>query len=180
MLDTIKTRRSIRKFTEEDVDAAAVSRIIEMGTWAPSGHNNQPWRFLVIRDPALKEALSGLTSSGRIIREAPVSIAVFLDRDASYHRVKDIQAMGACIQNMLLAIHHMGLGGVWIGGILDNREAAERILGVPDACELMAVVSLGHPAQKKGPGSRAPLDRVILPAPQRAGEAGKEATADRG
>ena len=169
MLDTIRTRRSIRKFTEEPVEDEMVSRIMEMGTWAPSGHNNQPWRFVVIRDASLKEALAALTSSGSIIRQAPVSIAVFLENEVGYDRVKDLQAMGACIQNMLLAIHHTGLGGVWLGGILENRETVERILNVPGTCELMAIVALGHPARRKGRGTRRPVRKVTLPCPRPAG-----------
>jgi nitroreductase len=70
--------------------------------------------------------------------------------------------MGACIQNMLLAIHHLGLGAVWLGEILNNREAVEKILDVPESCELMAVVALGHPAEPRGKGSRRALARVII------------------
>jgi nitroreductase len=144
------------------VDDATVRTIIEMGTWAPSGLNNQPWRFVVVRDRGLREELGKQSRYSKIIAAAPVCIAVFLDNGRSYDRVKDIQAVGACIQNMLLAIHHLGLGGVWLGEILKNREAVERLLTVPEGYELMAVVALGHPAEKGGSGSRNPIEEVIL------------------
>lgn len=162
VLEEIRGRRSIRKFTQEDVDEGVVRTIIEMGTWAPSGLNNQPWRFVVVRDGDVRDALSRLTRYSKIIQGAPVCIAVFLDNGESYDRVKDIQAVGACIQNMLLAIHHLGLGGVWLGEILKNRGSVERLLEVPESCELMAVVALGHPAEKRGSSSRKSLDEVVL------------------
>lgn len=162
MLEAIKDRRSIRKFTPEAVDDETIDLIIEMGTWAPSGLNNQPWRFVVVKDPETLGDLSRQTSYGHIIRNAPVALAVFLDNSASYDRVKDIQAMGACLQNMLLAVHGLGLGGVWLGEILKNRTKVEALLGVPDTMELMAVVCFGRPAEKGGTGVRMPLDQVIL------------------
>ncbi|UCF57265.1 MAG: nitroreductase family protein, partial [Deltaproteobacteria bacterium] len=113
MLEEIKSRRSIRKFTADDVDDQTLNQIIEMGTWAPSGLNNQPWKFVIVRNQDLRMELSRQTRYAHIIRGAPVCIAVFLDNAQSYDRVKDIQAMGACIQNMLLTIHHLGLGAVW-------------------------------------------------------------------
>ncbi len=162
MLEEIKTRRSIRRFTADEIDDQQINKIIEMGTWAPSGLNNQPWKFMVVRDKHLKEALASQTKYASVIQGAPVCIAVFLDNSQSYDRVKDIQAVGACIQNMLLTIHNLGLGGVWLGEILKNREAVEESLEVPESCELMAVIALGHPAEEKGEGSRRPLDEVIL------------------
>jgi nitroreductase len=162
MLDVIRNRRSIRKFKSDPVEDATVDRVIEMGTWAPSGLNNQPWKFVVVRDADLREKLARQTKYGHIIRSAPLCIAVFLDEAESYNRVKDIQAVGACIQNMLLAIHHLDLGAVWLGEILNQREAVEKVLGVPESCELMAVVALGRPGESRAGGSRRPMEEVIL------------------
>ena len=131
MLEEIKSRRSIRKFTSAEVDEQTIDTIIEMGTWAPSGLNNQPWKFVVVREKETLNKLSRHTVYSHIIKNAPACIAVFLDNKTSYHREKDIQAIGACLQNMLLAIHHLGLGGVWLGEILKNREQVEKLLEVP-------------------------------------------------
>ena len=162
MLEEIKTRRSIRRFTNDEVDDKTIDLIIEMGIWAPSGLNNQPWKFVVIRDQHIRDEVSSQTKYSTIIQGAPVCIAVFLDNSQSYDRVKDIQAVGACIQNMLLTIHDLGLGGVWLGEILKNKESVEKILKVPEGCELMAVVALGHSEERKGAGSRKPLGEVII------------------
>lgn len=162
MLEEIKSRRSIRTFTSAEIADQTIDIIIEMGTWAPSGLNNQPWKFVVVKEKEMLNKLSQQTQYSHIIKSASACIAVFLDNKTSYHRGKDIQAIGACLQNMLLAIHHLGLGGVWLGEILKNREQVEKLLEVPDGVELMAVVALGHPAEKAGKGTRKPLDQVII------------------
>jgi len=115
ILQGIFSRRSIRRYSSEEVVEADLLAIVRAGAWAPSGLNNQPWRFVICRDAALREALAGLTRYGRIVRQAPAVIAVFLDREVMYHEMKDHQAMGACLQNMLLAAHGLGLGAVWLG-----------------------------------------------------------------
>ena len=162
MLETIKTRRSIRTYTSEPVDNPVIDQIIEMGTWAPSGLNNQPWKFVVVKDRAILDKIAEQTSYSKIIKGAPVCIAVFLDQDLIYDRVKDILSIGACIENMMLAIHTLRLGGVWLGEILKNRKNVEKILGVPETCELMAVIALGHPDEQKGGGTRKPLSDVVI------------------
>ncbi len=162
VLDAIYRRRSVRQFTADPVDEKTVLEIIRAGTWAPSGLNNQPWRFVIIRSPEKRAALADLTKYGEIIRQAPVVIAVFIDKEAMYHEVKDHQAIGACIQNMLLAIYSLGLGGVWLGEILKNAQKVRELLELPENLELMAVVALGHPAHRKQVSSRKPLDDVIL------------------
>ncbi len=162
VIEVIKTRRSIRKFQEKQLDEETIKKIIEMGTWAPSGLNNQPWKFVIVKDKEMKDKLAEKTRYSHIIKNAPVCIAVFLDNSQSYDRVKDIQAIGACIQNMLLTVHAFGLGGVWLGEILNRKEEVEKLLEVPSELELMAVVALGYPAESGGKGQRKPLEEVII------------------
>jgi nitroreductase len=162
VIEAIKSRRSIREFTDDVVDDKALEEIIDAGRWAPSGLNNQAWRFIVVRDAGTKEKLSGLTHYGSIINNAPVLIAVFLDRNEMYDLTKDVQSIGACIQNMLLAIHSMGLGAVWLGEILRKKESVNSVLGAPDPFELMAVVAIGHPVRKKRESERKELRSLVF------------------
>lgn len=163
VIEAIKARRSIRQFTKESITEEVVNQILESGLCAPSGKNNQPWKFAVVRDMALKDSLAGLTQSRSIIEGAPVCIAVFLDQSRVYDRTKDVQAIGACIQNMLLTIHSMGLGGVWLGEILKNKEKVGKLLGASEDLELMAVVAFGHSSKRSGRGERDPFEeRVFL------------------
>jgi len=154
IVEAIRGRRSVRQYSGETVSDEVVNAVLESGSWAPSGKNNQPWKFAVIRDRVLKESLASLTHSGSIIREAPVCIAIFLDHSRVYDRTKDVQAVGACIQNMLLSIHSMELGGVWLGEILKNKEKVRELLNGGEDLELMAVVAFGHPAKRSTGGER--------------------------
>ncbi len=162
ILGIIKSRRSIREFDSSPVPEEALEKILDAGRWAPSGLNNQPWRFAIIRDAALKDIFSRLTHYSLIVKGSQVLIAVFLNTSASYDRTKDLQAIGACIQNMLLEAHSLGLGGVWLGEILKNREQIEEILAMKKDLELMAVIALGVPAKSPKNGKRKELKDLIV------------------
>jgi nitroreductase len=161
-LECIKSRRSVREFTDEPVTAAELRQVIEAGCWAPSGLNNQPWRFAVVRDETVRAQLAGLTKYGHIVSAAPVCIAVLCDRRVMYNDVKDHQSMGACLQNMLLASHAMGLGAVWLGEILNRAAEVNTLLGLPESLELMAVVALGHPQPATRTSSRKETASLIV------------------
>lgn len=163
VLDVIFKRRSIRKYTDEPVTAEEVKELIEAAIWAPSGKNNQPWRFLAVRgDDPRREALAGCTHYSRIVREAPALIGVFLDRRAMYNDMKDHQAAGAAIQNMLLAAHAKGLGAVWLGEIVNQSGKVMDVLELdPGRYWFMALIAVGRPAQK-GSSSRKPQAEFMI------------------
>lgn len=162
VLDAIFSRRSVRKYLDDPVDSGTLQAILEAGRWAPSGLNNQPWRFAVVRHPETKNEIAAQSRYREIIRNAPVIIAVFIDNAESYDRVKDCQAIGACLQNMYLATHALGLGGVWLGEILKNKEAVAEILEAPESYELMAVFALGHPKHRQQTSQRKPLAELVF------------------
>lgn len=162
ILETIKSRRSIRKFGESPVSEDQLEKILEAGRWAPSGLNNQPWRFAVIRDDGLRDKFSRLTHYSGIIKSSQLLITVFLDNSVSYDRTKDVQAAGACIQNMLLEAHSLGLGGVWLGEIIRSKEQIREMLGLKKDLELMAVIALGSPAESPKDGKRKELRDLIV------------------
>ena len=162
IMKAIHERRSVRHFTDAPVSRDLIMTAIEAASWAPSGLNNQPWRFAIIRDKPMKEALAALTKYSNILKSASVLIAVFLDKEASYDYTKDCQAIGACLQNLLLSLHSMDLGAVWIGEILKNKERVIEILDLPERLELMAVVAVGHPASRNQKSNRRPIEELIL------------------
>jgi nitroreductase len=162
LLEGIYTRRSVREFVEQPVEREQLLEIINAGTWAPSGLNNQPWRFVIVWGADVKKELGKQTKYGFVIERAPVCIAVFADRKVMYNDVKDHQAVGACIQNMLLAAHGLGLGAVWLGEILKNAEGVRMLLGLPKEMELMAVVAIGHPTARIHSSNRKAVSEVLL------------------
>jgi len=144
------------------VDDEQLREIIRAGIWAPSGKNNQPCRFVIIRRTATREALAALTVYSRVVLAAPALVAVYLDTSAMYDEVKDHQAAGACLQNMLLAAHALGLGAVWLGQILKNKDKVNTVLDVPERYDLMAVVAIGHPRHRNQQSTRKSIDECLL------------------
>lgn len=162
ILEAIYSRRSIREYTEEKVSADDLKEIIRAGIWAPSGLNNQPWRFVIIQEDTIREKLSKTTHYSHIILGAPALVAVYLDKNVMYDDVKDHQAAGSCIQNMLLAVEALGLGAVWLGQILKKKNEVNTILGLSEDYDLMAVLAIGHPAHRNQKSNRKDLDDFIL------------------
>jgi nitroreductase len=162
LLTAIKNRRSVREFTKQPVEAHHVREILHAGIWAPSGLNNQPWRFVLISAPERRTRLAELTHYASIVLAAPLLIAVYLDQEKMYDALKDQQAAGACIQNMLLAAHALQLGAVWLGQILKNKEKVNEVLEVSSRYDLMALLAVGHPQHSKQSSQRLPLEDFIL------------------
>ncbi len=155
VLKAIQERRSVRRFTPEPLTREQIQTILEAGRWAPSGKNTQPWRFVVVETLTKREELATLAPQGGTVATAPVTLAVLLDRNAGYDPLKDVQGIGAAIENMLLAVHALRLGACWMGKTRDTR--IEALIGAKDHEDLMAIIPIGHPAESPRSPDRQPL-----------------------
>lgn len=162
--DTVlRDRKSVRAYTGAAVEADKMRQILAAGSLAPSGKNGQPWRFgIVQKDKALLRQISALTAYDEFVRTADALLFVFLYKPDSYHYIKDTQAVGACIENMLLQCTALGLGACWIGEILNRDLFVKRLLGLDHAYDLMAMLSVGYPAQPAAPPRKKGLDELTL------------------
>jgi nitroreductase len=143
-IEFITSRKSTRNFIFEKLKRETIENILECGRWAPSGLNNQPWRVCIAEHPSLKKMLGEFTKYGGILESAYYDLVIFLDLDRAYNRVKDLQAIGAFMENILLGAHALGVGAVWIGEILKNKEKLNEIFKLStDKYELMGVIALG-------------------------------------
>jgi nitroreductase len=162
ILDTIRNRRAIRQYKKEAPAEDEIKKVLEAGRWAPSGMNNQPWRFWVIKDNKKKDGLARFTKYGDTIKEAPAVIVVCMDTADSYNRDKDLMAIGACIQNMLLEAHSIGLAACWLGEILNKKSQVHEYLHLDDDLELMAVIAMGYSDEDLTEISRKPLKSLLI------------------
>ena len=164
VLDGIGQRRSVRSFTKVQIERDKIDAILEAGTLAPSGKNGQPWRFFVVqREKDLLRRIAEQTVYQAWVSEADCLILVFLDREKSYHEIKDAQAVGACMENMLLAAEELGIGACWNGEILRNAEEVRRMCTLAERYQLMALLVLGYAKEKPQERTpRLPLSEVIL------------------
>ena len=162
LLDIIRQRRSIREYKKEMPPKSDIDKILEAGRWAPSGLNNQPWRFLVIDDKKKKDGLSKFTKYADTIKEAPLVMVICMDIADSYNRDKDLMAIGACIQNMNLEAYSLGLGTCWLGEILNKKQEVKKYLNLDEDLELMAVLTVGYPDEDITEGGRKVLKNLMI------------------
>lgn len=150
VLAAIRTRRSIRAYTDEPVAEADIKEILTAAMYAPSGGDQQPWRFVVVDDPKLLEAIPTLHPHAAMAAKAPLAILVCADRAAEVKTSGYLpQDCAAAVQNMLLAAHALGLGAVWcsVHPKEDRQERFNRLFGLPEGVTAMALVVIGRPAQ---------------------------------
>lgn len=158
VLEAIKTRRSIRKYKEDAVPENTLTQILEAGRWAPSASNMQAREFVVLRDASIREAVAGATSMGKFLAMAPLGIVVVIDPKISNNPIED----GAvATQNMLLAIHSLGLGGCWIGAYnLSWERNVKAMLNIPKEKRLLSIIAFGY-SDDKATSSRKELSEMV-------------------
>lgn len=157
-LSYITGRRSIRKYLYRQVEEVHIRRLLEAAMAAPSAVARDPWRFVVVRDQAVRDAIADGLKNGQMLRGAPLGIVVCGDRSAAHGEEAGsmLQDCSAAIENMLIAAHMLGLGAVWLGvHPRPEREAhLRKVLGIPEEITPVAVVSIGYPDEEKEPRTR--------------------------
>ncbi len=167
ILENIKSRRSIRAFTDAPIDPADLDRIVEAGLWAPSARGLQTWQFTVLTDRAriseLASAIAGQLQRdpARYTMYDPAALILASNDRENPHGMLDCSC---ALQNMFLAAHSLGLGSVWINqlrGICDETEIRPLLdsLGVPPDHLVWGMAALGHPA---GPTPEAPPRKGVV------------------
>lgn len=157
-IENIKSRRSIRKYEGKEIPNEILMDILDCGRLAPSAHNSQLWRFVVITDKEIKEKLTSMCRNGKFINNAYAVIAVFYDKEAKF-RVEDASAT---TQNMMLAAWEHGIGSCWIGSYeRDHSKETEELLKCPDNYELITMFTLGYPAETRDARKKRELEEIV-------------------
>ena len=162
MIDAILRRRSIRKYTQEDVSEDDELSLLEAGMTAPSAGNERPWHFVVVRE---RDRLDGITSfqpHSAMLKEAPMAILVCGDTTLEKYPGFWPQDCAAATENMLIEAQHLGLGACWLGiyPVEDRVKAMREYMGMPPHVMPFCLVAVGHPGEKKNGASRFDPARV--------------------
>jgi len=166
--DVVRTRRSVRSFKAEPVPDEVLGKVLEAVRIAPSGSNRQPWRFIVVKNEAVKQKLIPACGDQKWLAEAPVIVVacgqIFDWNRGSYmgeHSVLVDVSIG--MTHLILGARNEGLGTCWIG-FFDNAEV-KKVLGVPEGWNVVGVTPLGYPkAGEKAftePGPRKQLSEIV-------------------
>ena len=153
--ETVRRRRSVRKYSDKPVPEEAITRCLEAARLAPSWRNGQPWRFIVVRE---RETIQRLVRANYLagavnwwLKDVPVLVVACAEPresgskgDLSYYLV-DV-AIG--LEHFVLAATAEGLGTCWIGGFDEDR--VREVLGIPSHIRVVALTPLGYPAEERG------------------------------
>ncbi len=162
LFEAIHGRRSIRRFTDRAVSDADVKTILRAAMAAPSAGNQQPWQFVVVRDRATLDRVKELNPYAAMASHAPLGILVCGDLSLESFEGFWVQDCSAAVQNLLLAVHALGLGGVWTGihPMEDRVGGFQALFGLPRRVVPLALAVIGHPARTPRSEDRYRPDRV--------------------
>jgi len=146
-MNSIFYRRSIRNFTDKDVECEKIERILRAAMQAPSAHNFKPWEFIVVESEEKKNDISKMSPNATPAGKSKVSIVILgntklVEKDDMWLQ----QDLGAAIQNMLLQIVEEGLGGVLLGFYpeMERVNKMKRYFNLPEHIIPFGVVAFGY------------------------------------
>ena len=152
LLEIMRSRRSVRRYTDEKISDADLKQIVTAALLAPSGHSKYPCEFIVVKNRELLDKMSRCRKAvAKMLTEASAAIVVVADKDKSDTFVED-----SCVamMNMELLATSLGIGNCWIQ--VRNREAEDDssseeflrgLLNFPENFACQAILSLGYPAR---------------------------------
>lgn len=168
----ISARRSVRKYEDRPVEREKTNACLEAARLAPSACNSQPWHFVVLDDPEIKnafckEAFSGVYAMSKWAEKAPVLIAVisdagnFTSRIGNFFRRTEFYLVdqGISCEHLVLRAQDLGLGSCWIGWL--NADKAARFLKLPKSKKVEHLISLGYPAESPAPRPRKSFEEIV-------------------
>ncbi len=153
VLKPLFARRSIRQFSDQDLDDACIRDLLSAAMAAPSAVAKDPWRFVVVRGQTTRNDIAALLPNGGMLAQAPVGIIVCGDIEAAHGGELSflLQDCSAAIENLLLAASMLGLGACWLGvhPRQERIDGIRRILAIPDHVVPVSAIALGHPGEQK-------------------------------
>ena len=154
-VSTILTRTSIRAFEDRAVDAQTVELLLKAGMAAPSCVNLQPWEFLVLTTPEAREKVVRGLGCNEFAAMASVIIIPCANLQKTFEGDTGnwMADLSAATENILLAAHSLGLGGVWIGGWPNEGRMAglAREFNLPEHIVPVSILPIGYPAESPAP-----------------------------
>lgn len=172
LTELIMARASTRAFDGRSVPREVIREIVEAARWAPSACNAQPWRFVAVTDPALREAvaLKGLGGAvpNRWARQAGAFLVACAERRLFPHRLAEPLAgisyhqvdLGIAMEHAVLRATELGVGSCYIGWF--RERPLRHLLGLPRAWKIICILALGYTAVRPPPRERLPLEDILF------------------
>ena len=156
VFEAARTVLAVREYRDDPVPEEVVRRVVQAGRLTGSSQNGQPWHFVVVTDRDTLRRLGSAIRSGRYVADAPLALAVAVERRNRF----GLSDASRAIQSMILTAWDEGVGSNWTG--FTGMEEVRTILRIPDAYDVVAVVPFGYPTARTGKGRkrRRPLEQV--------------------
>jgi nitroreductase len=154
--ETIRNRRSIRKYKTKEIPQEDLLRVLEAARLAPSGANRQPFQLIVVTDTEKKKGLVPLCKNQHFVEEASVFIAGVDDPQQKWNRVD----LSIALDHLSLAALEMGLGTCWVGAFDQEKLAA--YLNVPKDRVVTVCMALGYPDESPEARSRKSMNELVF------------------
>jgi len=158
--ETIQKRRSIRKYTKQQVENDKIQKILNAARLGPSAANIQPCHLIVVSDPStLKE-----TYKAEWFQQAPMVIVVCANEKTAWKRSDGLNywVVDAAIamQNIVLVASELGLGTCWIGAFDEGK--LRKALNIPKDYKIVAMTPIGYANEQKEPTTdRKPIEAIL-------------------
>jgi nitroreductase len=163
VFEAIRTRKSVRAFRDEPVEQALLLKVMEAARAAPSARNDQEWRFVAVRERAVREQIAREAARQPFIGAAPVLLACCAETDGRIMRCGQTAYtvdVAIAMDHLSLAAAALGLGTCWIGSF--DEELVKKILGIPAAVRVVELMPLGWPADASpAPKSRLSMEKIL-------------------
>ena len=155
-ITALLSRRSIRKFTDEQVKDKDVKDILDAAMSAPSAGNQQPWEFIVITDREILKSITTVHPHAQMLNDAPIAILLCADLNRERHIGYWVQDLSASTENILICAHAKGFGAVWLGVYPrdDRVNGLRKLFSLPENIVPFAIIPFGYPAEEKHPPNR--------------------------
>ena len=171
-LDLVKARQSVREYLSKEVERDKIERCLEAARLAPSANNSQPWSFIVVEDPRLKDAVARntfdkLISFNRFSLQAPVLILIISERPSFFSRIgsaiKDKQFslidIGITAEHFCLQATEEGLGTCMLGWF--NEKGVKALLNISPSKRVELIITMGYPMSDEiQPKERKEIDQI--------------------
>jgi len=161
ILEVIRNRRSIRAYRNKAVEEEKLNRVLEAARLAPTARNMQERKFVVVRDGETRRALMEAAKNQSFVGAAPVVIAAcgtIADYVMGCGQLSYPVDVAIAADHMTLQAVAEGLGTCWVCAFDEPR--VKEILGVPDEARVVALVTVGYPAEDPDPRPRKPLGEM--------------------
>jgi nitroreductase len=155
VFDTIKDRRSIRSYKGESIPKEKIEKLMESARLAPSAGNRQNWKFIVVENEQIKHQLVPACNNQAFVGTSSHVIAGIGEPEQKWHQVD----LAIALEHIVLEAVELGLGTCWIGAF--NEEEVKKILKIPQDRKVIALLTVGIPAESPAARPRKALEEIV-------------------